>query len=264
MMEDITLNIELKLAHAAVLLEILNRRTETLQRTENHEGPEALSVATQEKEAISAILMALDAAMKTHRGAAPRAMTPILQPLSQKTSRLPSVVAAEEEARRALAQAVESLAQAHAAFATSLASEGEIDASAVSAAIGVEETKLQRAQAAYDSAAGRALEAKAEGAETNRRAAYAQSQRAHDEALSALRQYEPLALEMLKLFSILTIHADLALADVEAADKARISPHAANAVRHLKTVLEEHKRGHTEAVTRHVLEALRQLELAAD
>ena len=68
---------------------------------------------------------------------------------------------------------------------------------------------------------------------------------------------------MLKLFSILTIHADLALADVEAADKARISPHAANAVRHLKSVLEEHKRGHAEAVTRHVLEALHELGLAS-
>jgi hypothetical protein len=69
---------------------------------------------------------------------------------------------------------------------------------------------------------------------------------------------------MLKLFSILTMHADLALADVDAADKARINPHAAKAVRHLKTVLEEHKQGHAEAVTRHILEALRELELAAE
>jgi hypothetical protein len=53
------------------------------------------------------------------------------------------------------------------------------------------------------------------------------------------------------------------MADVEAADKARISPHAAKAVRHLKTVIEEHKRGHTEAVMRNVLMALGELELAA-
>jgi hypothetical protein len=202
-------------------------------------------------------LMALDAAVETQPRRAARE-------LSQKTSNLSSVVTAEDEARHALAQAVESLAQAHPAFATSLASEGENESSAASTAIGVEESKLQRAQAAYDNAAGRALEAKAEGAETNRRTAYAQSQRTHDEALLALRRYEPLTLEMLKLFSILTMHADLVLADVEAADKARISPHAAKAVRHLKIVLEEHGKGHAEAVTRHVLEALRQLEQDAE
>jgi hypothetical protein len=119
MVEDIMLNVKLSRADAGVLLEILNHRAETLQRTENHDGPEALSAATQEKDAISAILMALDAAMNTHRRAGPRAMKPILQ---LETSKLPSLVAAEEKARRALAQAVESLAQAHAAFVTLLAS----------------------------------------------------------------------------------------------------------------------------------------------
>jgi hypothetical protein len=58
------------------------------------------------------------------------------------------------------------------------------------------------------------------------------------------------------------MHADLAEADVEAAERARFNPHAANAVRHLKTALEEHRQSHAEAVTRHVVEALHQLELS--
>lgn len=238
--EDLTLNVKFTRAHAALLLGILNERFEALQRSENHEGSE-----TQEKDAISAIIAALDAATR------------------QRTSNLSSLTAAEDEAREALAQAVENLAHAHVVFETSLASKQEAQSFAASAAIGVEESKVQRTQATYDTAAGRTLEAKAESAETNRRIAYAQSERAHDEALLALRRYEPLALEMLKLFSILTMHADRAMADVEAADKARISPHAAKAVHHLKTVIEEHRRGHAEAVMRNVLMALGELELAA-
>ena len=262
--ENITLNVTLSCANAGALTQFLKRRLETLQGVENPDGSEALAEATQERDAIVAILMALEAAVNPQRHAGPRAMKPVLERLSQKISKLPFLDSAEEEARRALAQATESLAQAHTAFAASLASESEIESFPASAANGVEEIKLQRAEAAYDNAAGRAMERKAEDAEVNRRAAYVQSQSAHDEALSALRQYEPLALEMLKLFSVLAMHADLALADVEAADKARISPHAANAVRHLKTALEEHKQSHTEAVTTHVVEALHQLELAAE
>jgi hypothetical protein len=259
--EDITLNVTLSRANAAALLKILNRRVETLQRVENHDGPEALAEATQEKDTIVTILMALEAAVKTRRDGGAHAMKPILELLSQKTSKLPSLEAAEEEARRALAQATESVAQAHAAFVASLSSDREIESSA---AIGVEELKLQRAQAVYDNAAERVLEAKGQDAEAKRRAAYARSQRAHDEAVAALRQYEPLALEMLKLFSVLAMHADLALADVDAAERARFNPHTANAVRHLKTALEEHRQSHAEAATRHVVEALHQLELAAE
>jgi UDP-glucose 4-epimerase len=177
---------------------------------------------------------------------------------------VPFLESAEKDAHRALAQATESLARAHAVFAASLASAGEIESSAAAAAIGVEETKLQRAQATYDDAAERVMERKAEDSEVNRRAAYAQSKRAHDEALSALRRYEPLALEMLKLFSVLTMHADLAQADVEVADKARINPHARKAVGHLKAALEEHKLSHPDAVTKHIEDALHHLELAAD
>jgi hypothetical protein len=50
-----------------------------------------------------------------------------------------------------------------------------------------------------------------------------------------------LALEMLKLFSVLSMHTDLALADEEAADKARINPHRANVVDHLNSALDEHR-----------------------
>jgi hypothetical protein len=89
------------------------------------------------------------------------------------------------------------------------------------------------------------------------------AERAHDEAVAALRQYEPLALAMLKLFSVLSAHADLALADVEAADKARINPHKANAVRHLESALAEHKQNHVEGVAKHIAEALHHLDLAS-
>jgi|APFre7841882630_1041343.scaffolds.fasta_scaffold78886_1 hypothetical protein len=262
--ENITLNVTLSRANAGALAQFLKRRVETLQGVENHDGSEALAESTQERDAIFAILMALEAAVNPQRHAGTRAMKPVLERLSQQISEVPFLESAEEEARRALAQATESLAQAHAAFASSLASESEIESSAAAAAIGVEQIKQQRAEAAYDNAAERTMERKAENAEVNRRVAYVQSQRAHDEALSALRQYEPLALEMVKLFSVLAMHSDLALAEVEAADKARISPHAANAVRHLKTALEEHKQSHTEAATKHVVEALHQLELAAE
>lgn len=261
--ENATLNVTLSRENAAALVRILNRHAETLQRAENHVGSEALAEATRERDAIVAILAALEAAAKT-RNEGTRAMRPILELLSQKGSNAPSLKAAEQVARRALAQATESLAQAHAAFAASLEGGSEIASSAASATVRAEEIKTQRAEAAHHNAVERAMEGQAKNAEAKRRAAYEQSQRAHDEALSVLQRYEPLALEMLKLFSALTMHADLALADVEAAEKARLNPHAANAVAHLKTALEEHKRSHGEAVAKHVVEALHQLELAAE
>ncbi|KAF2989704.1 hypothetical protein OGR47_00965 [Methylocystis sp. MJC1] len=178
------------------------------------------------------------------------------------TPQQPALEAAKEEARTSLAQAIENLAQTQSAFAESLAHGSESSQRAASAAIGAEETRLQGSQAAYDAAAGKALEATAEDAERNRRAAYAKSEKAHGEALAALRAFEPLAHEMSKLFRILSFHADLALADTEAADKARISPHAANAADYLQKALQKQKLGHSEAVTKHVLAALHELELA--
>lgn len=171
--------------------------------------------------------------------------------------------AAKEEARTNLAQAIENLAQAQSALAESLAHGSESGQRTASAAISAEETRLQGAQGAYDAAAGKALAAKAESAERNRRAAYAKSEKAHDEALAALQRYEPMAQEMLKLLQVLSFHTDLALADTEAADEARISPHAANAADHLQKVLQAQKLGHSKAVTKHVIAALHELELAA-
>lgn len=178
------------------------------------------------------------------------------------TPQQPALEAAKEEARTSLAQAIENLAQAQSAFAESLAHGSESSQRAASAAIGAEETRLQGSQSAYDAAAGKALEATAEDAERNRRAAYTKSEKAHGEALAALRAFEPLAQEMSKLFRILSFHADLALADTEAADKARMSPHAANAADYLQKALQKQKLGHSEAVTKHVLAALHELELA--
>lgn len=255
---DDKITLTLTRANAAALIYTLNRRVEALQ-VENDTGPERSAEATREKEAIIAVLMALEAALKTHRRAETRAIGPILDLLKR-----PSLEAAEEEARHALAQAIENLAQAHAAFAASLSSESEIESAAASAAIGVEEIKLQRAQAAYDNAAARAEEAKGEDAEAKRKAASAQARRARDEAVAALRQYEPLALRIIELFSLLAMHADVALADVEESEQARIDPHTAEAVGHLKAALEEGRQSHAEAATKHVMEALHQLELAAE
>lgn len=256
--ENITLDVTLSPANAARLLETLNHRVETLRDVESHGVPEAAAEAKQEKDAIITILMALEAAVKTHRHAGTRAMKPMLELLSREISNLPSLEAAEEEARRALAQATESLARAHAVLAASVSDQGEAEAST---AIRAGEMDMQRTQAAYESAAERVVEAKAQDAEARRNAAYARSQRAHDEAVAALRQYEPLALEMLKLFSVLAMHADLDLANVEAADRARIDPHTANAVRHLESALEAHRLNHAEAAAKQVAEALHQLEL---
>ncbi len=171
--------------------------------------------------------------------------------------------AAKEEARTNLAQAIENLAQAQRALAESLAHGNESGQRTASAAVSAEETRRQGSQAAYDAAAGKALEAKAESAERNPRTAYAKSEKAHGDALAALQRYEPMAQEILKLFQVLSFHSDLALADTEAADEARISPHAAKAADDLRKVLQEQKLGHSEAVTKHVLAALHELELAA-
>jgi Arc/MetJ-type ribon-helix-helix transcriptional regulator len=71
-------------ANAAALLTILERRVEMLQRAENHDGPEALAEATQEKDAIVTVLVALEAAVNIHRDGGIHAMKPILELLSQK------------------------------------------------------------------------------------------------------------------------------------------------------------------------------------
>jgi hypothetical protein len=174
----------------------------------------------------------------------------------------PALESAKEESRINLAQAIDELAQAESAFVESLAHGSESVQRMASAAVDAQETRLRGAQAMYDAAAGNALEATAESAERNRRLAYTKSEKAHDEALAALRAFEPMAQELSKLFRILSFHADLALADTEAADRARISPHAANAADHLQKILQQQKLGHSEAVTKHALAALHELELA--
>jgi hypothetical protein len=64
--------------------------------------------------------------------------------------------------------------------------------------------------------------------------------------------------------SFSTMHADLALAGVEVAGRARINPHTKNAAGHLKNALEQHGQNHAQAVIKHVMETLHQLELAAE
>lgn len=175
----------------------------------------------------------------------------------------PELQTAKQAAGNTLADATDAFARAQDAYADSLARGGETAQHAASVAMGAGETRMRGAQAVYDAAAQEALEAKVGTVEGQRRAAYARSQNAHDEALVALRAYEPLALEMLKLFRALSFHTDLALADVEAADEARVNPHAAKAADLVRKILQEQKLGHSEAVTKWALAALRELELAA-
>jgi hypothetical protein len=261
--DNITLELTLRSADVTALVEILNRRVEILQQIENHDGSETTPYAKREKDTIIAVLMALESAVEMRRDARTSGMAPIVETLAGGSRQLPSLEAAEDEARRTLAQATESLARAHAAFVASVAGHEGSASSGAPSPIEVEERELRRAQAAHEDAAERLSDAKRRDAETARKIAYARSERAHDEAVTALRQYEPLALEMLKLFSLLSVHADLALADVEAADKARIDPHTASAVRRLESALAEHKQGHVEGVAKHVAEALHELELAS-
>lgn len=258
--ENITLELTLRRADVTALLDILNRQVERLRQIEDHDGSETISEANQEKNTIIAVLKALESSVKMHRDARTPGTTPVVETLARGSWRMPSLDAAEDEARRTLARATEALARAHAAFVASLAGHDESESSE---AVTTEEQELRRAQAAHEKAVERLSDAKRKDAEIARKIAYARSERAHDEAVAALRQYEPLALEMLKLFSVLSVHADLALADVEAADKARINPHTANAVRHLQGALAEHKQSHVEGVAKHIAEALHELELAS-
>jgi hypothetical protein len=170
-----------------------------------------------------------------------------------------SLESTKEEARASLQRSTEKVAQAQSALAEALHHGSERDQRTASAVIDAEETRLRGSQAAYEAAAGRALDATAESAEGKRRAAYAKSEKAHKESLLALQGYEPLAQEMSKLFRVLSFHADLAMADVEAADAARISPHVANAADHLKKIIQEQERGDADAVTKHALAALQEL-----
>lgn len=254
MEESITLELTLRRADVTALLEILNRRVERLQQIKNHDGSETSPTAKQEKDTIVAVLMALESAIEMHRDPRTPTMAPIVETLARGSWQMPSLEAAEDEARRSLAQATETLARAHAAFVASLAGREESESSPPPEAIEIEQRELRRARAAHE---------KGQDADTARKIAYARSERAHEEAVTALRQYEPLALEMLKLFSILSVHADLALADVEAADKARFNPHTASAVRHLENALAEHERSDVEGVAKHIAEALHELELAS-
>jgi hypothetical protein len=171
----------------------------------------------------------------------------------------PSLEVVKAEARLGLAKSTEKLAEAQSALADALGHGSESDQRTASAVFDTEETKFRGSQAAFETAAGRVLNATAESAEGERRAAYAKSQKAHDEALAALQGYKPLADEISRLFRILSFHADLAMADVEAADAARISPHVRNAADHLEKLIQEQKLGHTAAVTEHALAALREL-----
>ncbi|MGJ0508966.1 MAG: hypothetical protein ACR652_17940 [Methylocystis sp.] len=165
----------------------------------------------------------------------------------------------KEEARVSLAQSTEMLAQAQRTLADALDHGTKVDQHTASTVVSARETRVRGSQAAYEAAVGEVLDAAAQGAEGERRIAYAKSQKAHDEALAALQGYEPLAQEISKLFRILSFHADLAMADVEAADAARISPHVANAADHLEKLIQEQKLGHADTVTKHALAALHEL-----
>lgn len=243
---------------ASAFLESLNRRLAALRDAQRQEtDPKALAEAVREGEALIAVMMAWERAIR-----APGAARGVVSLFG--ASKLPALERAEADARGALNRAMENLAKANAAFAASISTGGETGPAETSQAVSAGQVELDRAKSAYDVAAGRVRQEKGREAEERRMAAYAQSQRAHDEAIAALRKYEPLVLEMLKLFSVLTLHSDLALGDVEAADKARTDPRMAKAIAHLEAALDAQRHDHAEAVTKHVTEALHQLKLATE
>lgn len=256
--ERLDFTLTLTPAMATAFLESLNRRLAALHAVSSHEkDPQVRAEAAKEREALIAVMMAWEQAVKSPRAA--RGVESFLD-----ASKLPSLEKAEAEARGALSKAIENVARAHAAFAASLSTGGEAGSAEASEAVSAGQVELDLAKSAYDEAAGRVRQAKGEEAEEKRTAAYAQSQRAHDAAIATLRKYEPLALEMLKLFSVLSVHSDLALADVEAADQARADPRMAKAVAHLEAALDAQRCDRAEDVTKNVTEALRQLKPATE
>ncbi len=82
------------------------------------------------------------------------------------------------------------------------------------------------------------------------------------EAIGALREYEPGAVQMLELAVLLDRLAGIALDDLKAINEAEAGPHTSEAIDHLEAVAGE--RGgtnkHVGAAIGHVEEALRHLQ----
>lgn len=239
---------------ASAFLESLNHRLNALPTLPSDEAdPRVLADAANERDALIAVLMSWEQAVKSP--AAARGIESLFG-----TSKLPALERAETQAREALTRAMENLAEAHAAFASSLSAVGDRDTAAASEMVSAGEVELDLAKSAYNEATGRVQQAKGREAEEGRVDAYARSQKAHDEAIVVLQKYEPLALELLKLFSVLSAHADLALADVAATEKARADPRIVDVVARLEAALDADKQGKTEGVRENVTEALRRLK----
>jgi hypothetical protein len=256
--ERLDFTLTLTPALASAFLESLDRRLEALRAAlSGQPASQASAEAVRERDALIAVMMAWEKAIRSPGRA--REAERLFGP-----SKLTFLERAEAEAREALTGATDKLAQARAALSSSLATEGEERATEAAEAVGAKEAQLDLAQSTYDEAAGRVREAKGREAEDKRIAAYARSQRAHDEAIAVLRKYEPLALEMLKLFGVLSAHTDLALADVEAAEEARTDSRTTKAIGRLEAALQAHGQNQTEEVRQNLTEALRELKSATE
>lgn len=80
------------------------------------------------------------------------------------------------------------------------------------------------------------------------------------EAIGALREYEPLAVQVLELALLLDRLADIALEDVQAINDAEANAHTSNALEHLREVVDERRHVHIEIAMKHVAQALDHLE----
>ncbi len=80
------------------------------------------------------------------------------------------------------------------------------------------------------------------------------------EAITALRGYQPLALEVLELTLLLDRLADIALEDVKAVNNAEAGPRTSQAIDHLEAIIDERRHTHVDQAMDHVDKALRLLK----
>ncbi len=80
------------------------------------------------------------------------------------------------------------------------------------------------------------------------------------EAIGALREYQPLAAQILELAVLLDRLADIALEDVKAINETEANQHMKQAVDHLQAVTDERRNMQVGAAMNHVEEALHHLQ----
>jgi hypothetical protein len=80
------------------------------------------------------------------------------------------------------------------------------------------------------------------------------------EAIGALREYEPLAVQLLELAVLLDRLAGIALQDVEAVNDTGGTTQTCKAMEHLREAVDERRHVHVDIAMRHVAQALEHLQ----